>query len=143
MSDLGIYTVTEDEYYRVEIHENPSMMYVFWKRHIEGDLLKEKFMALLGIIKRFKPLKWLGNAKATYYTTVQDAKWLFSSFVPILIGSSVRRYARVEANNSLMILDSMKLHDTINNLNVDEIGEFKFKFFTEEEPALEWLHSKP
>ncbi len=141
ISNKDIFIVAEDEFYRVEIHETPSMMYVYWKRHIEGDLLREKFQALLSIIKRFKPLKWLGNAKATYYITVQDAKWLFNTFIPNLIGSSVLRYARVEAKNSLMILDSMNLQDKISSLGADEIGEFKFMFFIDEEPALEWLNS--
>jgi hypothetical protein len=139
MSDKEFFIVTEDEYYRVEIHEDSSMMYVLWKRHIEGDLLQERFQTLLAIIKRFKPLKWLGNAKATYYTTVQDAKWLYNTFIPNLIGSSVMRYARVEAKDSLLMLDSMKLLDKISNLPAEEVGEFRFRFFIEEEPALEWL----
>lgn len=139
MDNNSITVVADDNEFRVEIHEDPSMMYVLWKCHVEGELLKEKFQALLGIIIQFKPQKWLGNAKASYYTTVQDARWLFKTFLPKLIGSSVSRYARVETKNSLMALDSMHLQDKLEELPEEERGEFKFKFFTDEPPALEWL----
>ncbi|GAB3194134.1 hypothetical protein ABID22_000320 [Pontibacter aydingkolensis] len=57
--------VADDQFYRVEMHEKTSMIYVFWKCHLEGDILKEKFLMLLKLIDRFKPKRWLGNAKAT------------------------------------------------------------------------------
>jgi hypothetical protein len=139
MNDHGITIVAEDTVYRVEIHEEPSMMYVLWKCHIEGEELKERFQTLLGIIKQFKPQRWLGNAQASYYTTIQDARWLFNTFIPNLIGSSITRYARVETRNSLMALDSINLQDKLNSLPEEEKGEFEFKFFTEEPPAKEWL----
>lgn len=131
--------VAEDQFYRVEIHESTAIIYVFWKCHLEGDILKEKFMMLLSLIRKFKPRRWLGNATATYYTTIQDARWLFEEFIPALIDSSVLRYARVETPNSLLLLDSLSLQDKLDSLPKDKAERFEFRFFTDEDQAYQWL----
>ncbi|MEJ8801251.1 hypothetical protein [Pontibacter sp. H249] len=131
--------IAEDEFYRVEMHETTSMLYVHWKCHLEGDALREKFLTILKLIKNFKPRRWLGNAKATYYTTVQDARWLFEEFIPILVSSSVNKYARVETANSLLLLDSLRLQEKLESLPNMATGTFEFSFFTDEEQAYTWL----
>ena len=141
MENYDITLVADDNIYLVEMHQSTSMMHVHWKQHVEGELLKEKFQALLNIIKRFKPKRWLGNARAMHYTTIQDARWFFRTLLPQLIESSVMRYARIETRNSLMALDSMNLQDWLNSLPEGDKAPFEFRFFYEEEPALEWLHA--
>ncbi|WP_299754310.1 hypothetical protein [uncultured Pontibacter sp.] len=139
MYDTDFNLIADDQYYRVEIHEKPSLMYVFWKRHVEGEVLREKYLTLLSIVKKFEPKSWLGNARAMYYTTVQDARWIFDYFLPNLLESSICRYARLESPKSLLILDSMKLQDKISNLSEAKTGELEFQFFTDEELAIGWL----
>ncbi|WP_439881100.1 hypothetical protein ACSX1A_18395 [Pontibacter sp. MBLB2868] len=132
-------TILEDQVYKVDIHLAESLMHVTWKQHIEGDLLQEKFLQLLDIIRRFNPRNWFGDARATHYITIQDAKWLLLNFIPSLIESSVLKYARLESTNSLMVLDSMSLQDKINALPQNKAGSFEFRFFTDEDQAHQWL----
>ncbi|WP_299826341.1 hypothetical protein [uncultured Pontibacter sp.] len=139
MSESDIIVVAEDDFYRVEVHEKPSLLYVHWKCHLEGDILKDKFLMLLKLIDKFKPERWLGNAKATYYTTIQDARWLLEEFIPVLVKSSVLRYARVETANSLLLLDSLNLQEKLRSRPPIHSETFEFRYFTDEAQAYTWL----
>lgn len=139
MNEQNILVVADDQVYRVEMHEKASLMHVFWKCHVEGEVLKEKFQKLLELIVVFKPTRWLGNAKATHYITMQDARWLLLHFFPSLICSSVSKYARLESTASLLVLDSMSLQDKINSLPENSAEAFEFRFFTDEDQAHQWL----
>lgn len=141
MLDRNTRLIADDDCYRVEIHQSTSLMYVLWKCHLEGDALREKYLALLQMANTQKPNCWLGNARAMYYTTLQDAKWIFEYFLPILIKSSIKKYARLESPQSLLILDSLHLQDKINDLAQQTTGELEFQFFTDEELAMDWLSS--
>ncbi|MDX5421032.1 MAG: hypothetical protein LPK14_02175 [Hymenobacteraceae bacterium] len=141
MYDNRYALLLDDPDFRVEIRDS-SLLYVLWKHHLEGEALREKYLALLSIVQKFKPKAWLGNARAMYYTTVQDARWLFEHFLPTLIESSIVRYARLESPQSLLMLDSMKLQDRISQLAQGAAGHLEFKFFTDEGLALGWLTAR-
>lgn len=141
MNHNGYMLIADDEEHLVKIDQENAMMYVYWKRHIEGELFKDKFKGLLKIIGRFRPVRWLGNAQATHYTTVQDARWFLNHFLPQLVDSSISRYARVETRNSLMLLDSLNLQEKLANLSNGHPENFEFRYFTEEPQAFEWLRS--
>jgi hypothetical protein len=142
MNENNITIITEDDYYRVEYHKRHSLMYVLWKSHLEGDILLDRYHSILEIVKKIKPARWLGNARALHYTTIQDSRWIFDKFIPSLIESSISRYARLESHSSLLILDSMKLQDRLNSLPEIKSNEFEFRFFTDEGLALSWLSSR-
>ena len=137
----SIYLIVEDQDYRVELHENHSILYVIWKRHLEGEALYEKYLNLLNIVVQFQPRKWLGNARAIYYTTLQDSRWIIESFIPQLIESSITKYARLESPRSLLMLDSVRLLDKVKHLTQGISDKFEFQFFTDEEQAIGWLTS--
>ncbi|MDX5436409.1 MAG: hypothetical protein LPK03_04405 [Pontibacter sp.] len=139
---MHIYPVeilAEDDVFRVEISRRLSLLHVLWKRHVEGELLREKYQTIFRLIDRFKPRCWLGNARALHYTTLQDARWFFDQFVFSLFASSVTKYARLEAHQSLLLLDSLSLHQKVNNYAESHPDQFEFRFFTDEGLALEWL----
>lgn len=133
----------DDQDFRVDIKDRLSLIYIYWKRHLEGDALREKYLILLRLIRKYKPKRLLSNARTMYYTTVQDARWLFEQFLPMLIESSVTRYARLESPQSLLMLDSMTLQDRINLLAQGGEAALEFRFYTDEEQAVDWLVSQP
>ncbi|PTX15041.1 hypothetical protein C8N40_109139 [Pontibacter mucosus] len=141
MHDDRCTLVVEDQDYRVELYEKRSLLSVLWKRHLEGEDLHEKYLTLLGIVMQFKPRYWLGNARAMYYTTLHDAGWISDNVLPALIESSITRYARIEAPQSLLMLDSMHFQDRVNIITQGLSDKFVFQFFTDEERAIGWLTS--
>ena len=141
MNENETTVLAEDEHYRVEMQESSSVLYVLWKRHLEGEQLQERYLTLLSLIRHFKPRTWLGNATAMRYTTLQDAKWVFSTFLPILFNSSIAKYARVELSQSLLTLDSQHLKERLNTRNQRLEKAFEFGCFTDEEQARTWLAS--
>ena len=139
MNDFGSTLIEEDQFYRVEFDEMRSLIHVYWKVHLEGEILKEKYLALLNIIKTFRPKLWLGNARAFHYTTLQDARWVFDYFIPGLIESSITKYARIESPRSLLLLDSENLLKKIITTSQEQDEVFEFSFFIDEGLALDWL----
>ncbi|MBC5992482.1 hypothetical protein [Pontibacter cellulosilyticus] len=139
MKNFDSKLIEEDSYYRVEYAEKQSLIYVHWKEHIQGEVLKNKYLSLLNVISALQPKKWLSNAKVFHYTTLQDARWVFDYFIPNVVKSSLIKYARIEAPRSLLLLDSESLLEKITRTTREQNEVFEFRFFIDEEFALDWL----
>ena len=135
---LHLQKIYQDDYVRVELDETFRFIYVEWFQHPDSDTFRHIFQKLADLTIENKCQFWLSDARAIHYIEFADQNWLLQQMAPLLKTSNLKKFARLTTEESLALLDVVRVYNMVEQLT--ELGiTTKLELFTTKEAALNWL----
>jgi hypothetical protein len=130
--------VYEDNILTIEIDTGKSFIYLCWLQHPDSENLRQSFAlaAEFAIIRNCQ--YWLSDARAVHYLEFADQNWMLQFMVPLLRTSHLVKYARINSEESLSLLDMDRIVENIES-SASKDNKGKVAVFVDRQSALDWL----
>jgi hypothetical protein len=131
--DFAFEKVYENEFISIEIDNNLDFIQVVWLQHPDSDTFRQCYAQAteLALIRNCR--FWLSDARAVHYLEFADQNWFLHFMVPLLRSSRLLKYARINSEESLSMLDTDRILQQLD-LTKGRVG-----IFLERAAALDWL----
>ncbi|MBC3541139.1 hypothetical protein ACFSC6_03085 [Rufibacter sediminis] len=138
--DLQLRLVHQDDNIKVEVDENAKFIYLEWLQAPPTEEFRKAFHLAGMICLEYKCEYWLSEARPIPYLEFADQNWVLREMKPILIKSTLKKYARISSKESISLLDIHRIYSALND-EQDPNLKTHFESFTSKDAALDWLFS--
>jgi hypothetical protein len=131
--DFDFEKIYENAFISVEIDNNLDFIQIVWLQHPDSDTFRHCYAQAteLALIRNCR--FWLSDARAVHYLEFADQNWFLHYMVPLLRGSKLLKYARINSEESLSMLDTDRILQQLD-LSKGRVG-----IFLDRAAALDWL----
>jgi len=138
MTTTTISQVHEDEFHRIFIEHDFSLLRLTWKQHPDSEQYRNGYRRAIQAGIENKVQYWLTDSRKISYLHMADQHWMYSKMRPLLKGGKLKRMAIVLQPETLMMTDRYPL---LNNPGKSPYTDklFNLEFFLDMESAHSWL----
>lgn len=134
------YTTKESplrEKFYMTFEEDTETLVIKWKGPVSSDEVKEGYMAMLGLVGKIRPKKWIIDVHKREQIQSEDQRWIFKNVFATAL-QLIKRDVFVA-----VILPVPSYHSLVSELNGDELIQdgnlFILNHFLYEEEGRRWL----
>lgn len=132
--------VYEDDVALIEVDNSLEFIHVFWKQHPDSEAYRRAFAQATAVFLNRNYRLWLSDSRKVHYLEFADQNWMLRDMVPLLGNSSLTKFARINSEEGLSLLDIDRVLNGLEespdiNINV------KVAVFVDRQQALNWLFS--
>jgi hypothetical protein len=139
--DLQLQLKHQDEFIRVEVDEQCKYIYVEWLKAPDTENFRESFQLAGTISLAHKCEYWLSDARQIPYLDFANQNWVLRAMKPLLMISSLKKFARLSSKESIGLMDVHRIYNTISETEGNNLF-VQLESFSNKEAALDWLFSE-
>jgi hypothetical protein len=114
------------------------LIYISWLQHPDSAAFRQCFARAAEIAIRRNCRFWLSDARAVHYLEFADQNWILQFMVPLLFTSKLLKFARINSEESLSLLDVDRILQ-----NLEAVAGIKYTdyvaLFLNRQKAVDWL----
>jgi hypothetical protein len=130
-----IYT---DEVVLIEVDNSLEFIHVVWKQHPDSDAYRRAFARAAAVFLNRNCRFWLSDSRKVHYLEFADQNWMLRDMVPLLGNSRLTKFARINSEEGLSLLDVDRILNGLEQ-SPDINITVEVAVFVDRQQALNWL----
>jgi hypothetical protein len=130
--------IYEDETVLIEVDNSLGFIHVIWRQHPDSDAYRRAFANATEICLSRKCRFWLSDSRKVHYLEFADQNWMLRDMVPLLGNSCLHKFARINSEESLSLLDIDRVLSGLEQSPDIKIN-VEVALFIDRQQALNWL----
>jgi hypothetical protein len=130
--------VYEDEFISIEVDDNKRFIQVVWLKHPDSDAFRRGFIKGAEITLARNCRFWLSDSRAIHYLEFAEQNWILDFMAPMLGDSCLSKFARVNSQESLALLDIDRILYRLES-SPHVRCDLEVAVFMHKQEALNWL----
>jgi hypothetical protein len=128
----------QDEFVLIEVDDSLKFLQIVWLQHPDSDTYRRAFSFATETFLSRKYRFWLSDSRKVHYLEFADQNWMLRDMVPLLGNSCLSKFARINSEEGLSLLDVDRVLS-----NLDQSADIKINVqvavFLDKQQALNWL----
>lgn len=130
-----------DEFLSIEIDDKLNFIQVVWHQHPDSETFRRGFALAADIVLARGCRFWLSDSRAVHYLEFAEQNWILDRMVPLLGNSRLIKFARINSQESLTLLDIDRILAALELSPHIRYGQ-QIAIFMDKQEALSWLFPK-